>query len=59
MRPLVLIIFGMWVVGALIKMGRLVICDYPRINKISLGEDCAALVESVAFALVAAYLLWG
>lgn len=53
-----LILFWIWVVSAIVKMGCLAVSDYPRINKISVGEDCAGLVEYVTFALIAAYLLW-
>lgn len=59
MRVFIIIFFGLGMLNSLIKAIQLMFTEYPRIEKFSLGEDCARLVEGVVLCGWAAYLLWG
>jgi hypothetical protein len=58
-RVFLLVSFGFGLLGAIIKSMTLMFKEYPRVEKFTLGEDVARLVEGVAITMWAAYLLWG
>lgn len=59
MRVFLIVFFSFGLLNSFFKAISLMFKEYPRIEKFSLGEDCARLIEGVAFCGWAAYLLWG
>jgi hypothetical protein len=58
MRIFLIVFFIAGMFGSLTKAVQLMFKSYPRTETFSLGEDCARLVEAVAFTMWAAYLIW-
>ena len=59
MRVFLVVFFALGLLNSFLKGVSLMFKEYPRVEKFSLGEDAAQLVEGVAVTMWAAYLLWG